>query len=145
MRLDKLCKFWQNLILGSYFFFLYICTYRFQLFLSLLESVYEVTSIPTSYAFVLQELSVDGDCFTPSDVERALWSSAVGSMSLTSSSDDPKTSTKRSIKRKRKSWGKFVSNESPTSSRPHAFKFLNCSNQRFSSVIIMFCESSFNR
>ncbi|KAG1366673.1 hypothetical protein COCNU_13G004630 [Cocos nucifera] len=50
-----------------------------------------------------KELSIDGDCFTSSDVERALWSSAAGSVSVTSSNDDLKTGTKRSIKRKRKS------------------------------------------
>jgi hypothetical protein len=29
--------------------------------------------------FVLKELSVGGEIFTPSDVERALWSSAIAS------------------------------------------------------------------
>ncbi|WOK95591.1 hypothetical protein Cni_G04298 [Canna indica] len=51
-----------------------------------------------------KELSVEGDCFTPSDVERALWSSAVGSKMLNSPSQaDSEAGAKRTTKRKRKS------------------------------------------
>ncbi|KAF7817412.1 Amino acid transporter AVT6A isoform B [Senna tora] len=45
-----------------------------------------------------KELSSEGDCFTPSDVERALWSCAVGK----SLNQNPKTNRSRSSKRKRK-------------------------------------------
>ncbi|OIT37688.1 PREDICTED: uncharacterized protein LOC109240426 [Nicotiana attenuata] len=48
-----------------------------------------------------KELSAKGDCFTPSDVERALWSSAVGAK-LDGLSQEPKeVSLKRQSKRKR--------------------------------------------
>lgn len=48
-----------------------------------------------------QELSVEGDSYTPSDVERALWSSAVGTKLLDSlPNSEPKVNTKR----KRKQW-----------------------------------------
>lgn len=50
------------------------------------------------FAF-LQELSSEGDVFTPSDVERALWSSAIGAKLQSSQSD---TSTNKNTKRKRK-------------------------------------------
>uniref|UniRef100_A0A0A9FI86 Uncharacterized protein n=1 Tax=Arundo donax TaxID=35708 RepID=A0A0A9FI86_ARUDO len=46
-----------------------------------------------------KELSIGGESFTPSDVERALWSSAVGSKS--SASDNPKSESKMHGKRKR--------------------------------------------
>ncbi|XP_020105184.1 uncharacterized protein LOC109721803 [Ananas comosus] len=50
-----------------------------------------------------KELSVDGESFTPTDIERALWSSVVGSKALSSSEKDvPKADAKRSSKRKRK-------------------------------------------
>ena len=51
----------------------------------------------------MQELSSDEATFTPSDVERALWSSVVGEKLLSSKSDaDHKTSSKSSGgKRKR--------------------------------------------
>ena len=50
-----------------------------------------------------QELSLEGDSFTPSDVERALWSSAVGTKLLDSVPDlEPKMNTNRNSKRKRK-------------------------------------------
>ncbi|KAL5707189.1 hypothetical protein ACHQM5_025270 [Ranunculus cassubicifolius] len=50
-----------------------------------------------------KELSKEGETFTPSDVEMALWSSAVGAKSLTSPSvpDSKTNSKKRSTKRKR--------------------------------------------
>ncbi|KAK4348569.1 hypothetical protein RND71_031324 [Anisodus tanguticus] len=48
-----------------------------------------------------KELSAKGDCFTPSDVERALWSSAVGAK-LGGLSQEPKeVNLKRKSKRKR--------------------------------------------
>lgn len=46
-----------------------------------------------------EELSSEGDVFTPSDVERALWSSAIGAKLQSSQSD---TSTNKNTKRKRK-------------------------------------------
>ncbi|XP_042452378.1 uncharacterized protein LOC122036995 [Zingiber officinale] len=52
-----------------------------------------------------KELSVEGNCFTPVDVERALWSSAVRAKLLHSPSDDKseaEAGVKRSTKRKRK-------------------------------------------
>ncbi|XP_012068157.1 uncharacterized protein LOC105630802 isoform X1 [Jatropha curcas] len=50
-----------------------------------------------------KELSIDGDFFTPSDVERALWSSVVGAKLLASQQDpDSRTNADRDIKRKRK-------------------------------------------
>ncbi|XP_012068159.1 uncharacterized protein LOC105630802 isoform X2 [Jatropha curcas] len=50
-----------------------------------------------------EELSIDGDFFTPSDVERALWSSVVGAKLLASQQDpDSRTNADRDIKRKRK-------------------------------------------
>lgn len=52
----------------------------------------------------LQELSSEEDTFTPSDVERALWSSVVG-VKLSSSPHlfpDPKANTGKTGKRKRK-------------------------------------------
>ncbi|XP_057973249.1 uncharacterized protein LOC131161480 [Malania oleifera] len=48
-----------------------------------------------------KELSSEGDSFTPSDVERALWSSAVGDKLQTRSDPNPKVYSKNS-KRKRK-------------------------------------------
>lgn len=49
-----------------------------------------------------QELSLEGDCFTPSDVERALWSSAVATKLQDSQPDPrPKVNTNRQSKRKR--------------------------------------------
>ncbi|RVX22396.1 hypothetical protein CK203_012676 [Vitis vinifera] len=46
-----------------------------------------------------QELSVEGDSYTPSDVERALWSSAVGTKLLDSlPNSEPKVNTKRKRK-----------------------------------------------
>ncbi|XP_027938969.1 uncharacterized protein LOC114193394 [Vigna unguiculata] len=49
-----------------------------------------------------KELSSEGDSFTPSDVERALWSYAVGQSSSPDSNQEPKTKPSRSSKRKRK-------------------------------------------
>ncbi|KAL5127128.1 hypothetical protein HKD37_14G039609 [Glycine soja] len=49
-----------------------------------------------------EELSSEGDSFTPSDVERALWSFAVGQSSGPQADQDPKTKPSRSSKRKRK-------------------------------------------
>lgn len=51
-----------------------------------------------------KELSAEGETFTPSDVERALWSCAVGAKLLSSQSDpDPKVTDKtKNPKRKRK-------------------------------------------
>lgn len=50
-----------------------------------------------------QELSVEGNCFTPVDVERALWSSAIRTKLLHSPSDDKsEAGVNRSTKRKRK-------------------------------------------
>ncbi|XP_010248322.1 PREDICTED: uncharacterized protein LOC104591229 [Nelumbo nucifera] len=50
-----------------------------------------------------KELSRDGDSFTPSDVERALWSSSVSNKLLTSSlQSDIKANPKRNSKRRRK-------------------------------------------
>ncbi|KAI9118374.1 hypothetical protein K1719_010706 [Acacia pycnantha] len=49
-----------------------------------------------------KELSTGGDVFTPSDVERALWSCAVGNKSLAPKlNGDPKTNPSKSSKRKR--------------------------------------------
>lgn len=48
------------------------------------------------------ELSSEGDSFTPSDVERALWSFAVGQSSAPQANEDPKTKPSKSSKRKRK-------------------------------------------
>ncbi|KAI3760727.1 hypothetical protein L1987_51126 [Smallanthus sonchifolius] len=42
-----------------------------------------------------KELSADGDVFTPSDVERALWSSAIGVKIVASSNTDTKSSKKK--------------------------------------------------
>ncbi|RRT32395.1 hypothetical protein BHE74_00012094 [Ensete ventricosum] len=51
----------------------------------------------------LQDLSADGNIFTPADVERALWSSAVGSKLLKSPPEDGlEAGARKSIKRKRK-------------------------------------------
>ncbi|XP_050205981.1 uncharacterized protein LOC126655727 isoform X2 [Mercurialis annua] len=60
-----------------------------------------------SFVNILQkkakELSEDGDNFTPSDVERALWSSAVQAKLLPSKADlESKTNMPRDTKRKRK-------------------------------------------
>ncbi|KAJ0553794.1 hypothetical protein HanOQP8_Chr08g0289421 [Helianthus annuus] len=41
------------------------------------------------------ELSAEGDVFTPSDVERALWSSAIGAKVEESSNTDTKSSKKK--------------------------------------------------
>ncbi|KAL9396457.1 hypothetical protein Peur_010710 [Populus x canadensis] len=51
-----------------------------------------------------KELSSVRDIFTPSDIERALWSSAVGAklLALQSDPDSKKANTARDIKRKRK-------------------------------------------
>ncbi|GAV57992.1 hypothetical protein CFOL_v3_01528 [Cephalotus follicularis] len=50
-----------------------------------------------------KELSSKGDSFTPSDVERALWSSAIGYKLVAAQSEqDPKISTSKNSKRKRK-------------------------------------------
>lgn len=52
----------------------------------------------------LQELSSEVDAFTPSDVERSLWSSVVG-VKLSSSPKlfpGPKVNTSKTTKRKRK-------------------------------------------
>ncbi|TKY57931.1 hypothetical protein E2542_SST14985 [Spatholobus suberectus] len=49
-----------------------------------------------------KELSSEGDSFTPSDVERALWSFAVGQSSAPQVNQDPKTKPGKSSKRKRK-------------------------------------------
>ncbi|CAL9074709.1 unnamed protein product [Musa textilis] len=50
-----------------------------------------------------KDLSAEGNIFTPSDVERALWSSAVGSKLLKSPpKDDLEAGARKSIKRKRK-------------------------------------------
>ncbi|CAL9192855.1 unnamed protein product [Musa hybrid cultivar] len=50
-----------------------------------------------------KDLSAEGIIFTPSDVERALWSSAVGSKLLKSPpKDDLEAGARKSIKRKRK-------------------------------------------
>jgi len=53
---------------------------------------------------IFKELSSARDIFTPSDIERALWSSAVGAklLALQSDPDSKKASTARDIKRKRK-------------------------------------------
>lgn len=52
----------------------------------------------------MQELTAEGESFTPSDVERALWSGAVGAKLLSSESDpDLKTDkSKNPNKRRRK-------------------------------------------
>lgn len=47
----------------------------------------------------LKELSIGEESFTPSDVERALWSSAIASKSP--ASGNPKTESKMHGKRKR--------------------------------------------
>ena len=53
----------------------------------------------------MQELSSENETFTPSDVERALWSSAIGTKLLASHPDaDSKVNTSKSSKRKRKPW-----------------------------------------
>ncbi|XP_054819399.1 uncharacterized protein LOC129318580 isoform X1 [Prosopis cineraria] len=49
-----------------------------------------------------KELSREGDSFTPSDVERALWSGAVGKSLAPQLNQDPKTNPIRGSKRKRK-------------------------------------------
>lgn len=50
-----------------------------------------------------KELSSENETFTPSDVERALWSSAIGTKLLASHPDaDSKVNTSKSSKRKRK-------------------------------------------
>ncbi|KAL2317872.1 hypothetical protein Fmac_031748 [Flemingia macrophylla] len=51
-----------------------------------------------------KELSSGGESFTPSDVERALWSSAMGQKQLSAPQEnqDPKTKPNKSSKRKRK-------------------------------------------
>ncbi|MED6111043.1 hypothetical protein PIB30_048750 [Stylosanthes scabra] len=49
-----------------------------------------------------KELSSEGDTFTPSDVERALWSYAIGKSSTPQLIEDQKTNPKRNSKRKRK-------------------------------------------
>ena len=53
---------------------------------------------------IFKELSSGGDIFTPSDIERALWSSATGAklLALQSDPDSKKDNTARDIKRKRK-------------------------------------------
>ncbi|XP_078177657.1 DNA binding protein [Carex rostrata] len=49
-----------------------------------------------------EELSGEGECFTASDVERALWSAAVGSKSLSSSTKvEARPQSNKSAKRKR--------------------------------------------
>ncbi|URD76390.1 hypothetical protein MUK42_08531 [Musa troglodytarum] len=49
-----------------------------------------------------KDLSAEGNIFTPSDVERALWSSAVGSKLLKSlPKDDLEAGARKSIKRKK--------------------------------------------
>lgn len=51
----------------------------------------------------LQELSSEGQNFTPSDVERALWSIAIGEKFKGSQSElEPKKEGKTGTKRKRK-------------------------------------------
>lgn len=51
----------------------------------------------------LQELSLEGEIFTPSDVERALWSRAIGEKLKGSKSQlDPNNGGKTGTKRKRK-------------------------------------------
>ena len=51
----------------------------------------------------LQELSSENETFTPSDVERALWSSAIETKQLASNPDaDSKVKPSKSSKRKRK-------------------------------------------
>ncbi|PNX77611.1 hypothetical protein L195_g033579, partial [Trifolium pratense] len=49
-----------------------------------------------------KELSSEEASFTPSDVERALWSCAIGKSSAPQSNKDPKTNPSKSSKRKRK-------------------------------------------
>ncbi|KAL8096287.1 uncharacterized protein LOC141692576 [Apium graveolens] len=50
-----------------------------------------------------KELSAEGEIFTPSDVERAIWSSAIGAKYQSSPNDqDIEASTNKSSKRKRK-------------------------------------------
>ncbi|KAJ0087584.1 hypothetical protein Patl1_08774 [Pistacia atlantica] len=51
----------------------------------------------------LHELVYEGNCFTPSDVEMALWSSAIGAkLQASRSAADPEIRTRKSAKRKRK-------------------------------------------
>ena len=53
----------------------------------------------------LQELSSENETFTPSDVERALWSSAMETKQLASHPDaESKVKPSKSSKRKRKPW-----------------------------------------
>ncbi|KAK2452673.1 DNA binding protein [Trifolium repens] len=49
-----------------------------------------------------KELSSEEALFTPSDIERALWSSAIGKSSASQPNKDPKTNPSKSSKRKRK-------------------------------------------
>ncbi|XP_068340887.1 uncharacterized protein [Pyrus communis] len=49
-----------------------------------------------------KELSAEGDTFTPSDVERALWSCTVGAKLSSQKEQDPKSDTSKNSKRKRK-------------------------------------------
>ncbi|KAJ7966485.1 DNA binding protein [Quillaja saponaria] len=49
-----------------------------------------------------KDLSSEGESFTPSDVEKALWSSVIGAKSLTSQLDEDTKIRSRSSKRKRK-------------------------------------------
>lgn len=52
---------------------------------------------------LMQELSENGDVFTPSDVERALWSSAINSKLKASQSEDKsEAGQQKRAKRKRK-------------------------------------------
>jgi hypothetical protein len=51
------------------------------------------------FLYVLKELTIGEESFTPSDVERALWSSAIGSKSP--ASGNPKSESKMRGKRKR--------------------------------------------
>ena len=50
----------------------------------------------------LQDLSIEGETFTPSDVERVLWSCAVGAKLSSQKVPDPKSDTSKNSKRKRK-------------------------------------------
>ncbi|XP_068313768.1 uncharacterized protein, partial [Pyrus communis] len=49
-----------------------------------------------------EDLSIEGETFTPSDVERALWSCAVGAKLSSQKVPDPKSDTSKNSKRKRK-------------------------------------------
>ncbi|XP_031273099.1 uncharacterized protein LOC116131582 [Pistacia vera] len=50
-----------------------------------------------------KELVYEGNCFTPSDVEMALWSSAIGAkLQASRSAADPEIKRRKSAKRKRK-------------------------------------------